>query len=192
MRATRGLWAAVGAGTSLAAAGVLALFVLSVALAVHGWPQVGGSGDPRAVELRAAALRSADEVSGAAAAPGRSQVVLAARVTRTPRAVARRRAASGRRVPSRTPRRPGSAVSSPQSPASAASPAPAPGPVAQLPQAAGQVVQQATGAAGGVVRPVSPAAAGTVTQAGTQAGGAVDAPGKAVGGLVGGLAGGGR
>jgi hypothetical protein len=191
MRATRGLWAAVGAGTSLAAAGVLALFVLSVALAVHGWPQVGGSGDPRAVELREAALHPAASAVGTAASPGGSQVVLPGRVTPTPRAPARRRAASGGRVPSRAPRRPGAAGAAPQAPAAAASPAPAPaGPLAQLPQAAGQLVQQATGAAGGVVRPVSPAAAGTVTQAGNQAGGAVDASGQSRGDLVGGLAGG--
>lgn len=42
MRATKGLWAAVGAGTSLAAAGILALLCVSFVLAVHGWPQVAG------------------------------------------------------------------------------------------------------------------------------------------------------
>ena len=40
MQAKQGLWAAVGAGTALAAAGLLVLVSVSVVLAVHGWPQV--------------------------------------------------------------------------------------------------------------------------------------------------------
>jgi hypothetical protein len=43
MRATKGIWAAVGAGTSLAAAALIALVSVSVVLAVHGWPQVSRS-----------------------------------------------------------------------------------------------------------------------------------------------------
>jgi D-tyrosyl-tRNA(Tyr) deacylase len=38
MRVTKGLWAAMGAGVSLAAAALIALATMSVVLAVGGWP----------------------------------------------------------------------------------------------------------------------------------------------------------
>ena len=48
MQAKQGLWAAVGAGTALAAAGLLVLVSVSVVLAVHGWKRsVAGAAPDR-------------------------------------------------------------------------------------------------------------------------------------------------
>jgi hypothetical protein len=92
MRATRGLWAAVGAGTSLAAAGLLALVSVSVVLAVHGWPQVSGSDGAGSVALRAQVAGTDATRSAAAAAP--APVVLPLRTGS--QALGRRNAATRR------------------------------------------------------------------------------------------------
>src|SRR5689334_5099379 len=95
MRTRRGLWAAVGAGTALAAAGLAVLVVVSVVLAVHGWPQVSSADGSARVTLRAEV--AAERPGAAAAAP--APVVLPRRVraiTRhaVTRPAARRRAAT--------------------------------------------------------------------------------------------------
>src|SRR5258705_10725877 len=110
MRATKGLWAAVGAGTSLAAAAVLALFCVSLVLAVHGWPQVSKAPGDGAVALQAqVAVTSAASAASQAPEP----VVLAARAA-NPRSTSRRAAALRRRSARRpAPRRPGGAGSPP-------------------------------------------------------------------------------
>src|SRR6476619_4970683 len=104
MRATKGMWAAVGAGTALAAAGLLILVATSVVLAVHGWPQVSAAQGSPSVTLRerVAAARAA------AAAP--EPVALPQRRVTVVRATTTRRSAAGRRVAQRTPvgRRPSS------------------------------------------------------------------------------------
>src|SRR5215212_737622 len=113
MRATNGIWAAVGAGTSLAAAALIALVSVSVVLAVHGWPQVGRSQNG-SVALRAQMAAAVATGSGAAAAPAPTVVVpVAAR----PRRAAARRGPAGRGPAGRRPaaRRP-SGGSTPSTP----------------------------------------------------------------------------
>jgi hypothetical protein len=165
MQVTKGLWSALGAGTSLALAGVVVLFAVSVLLAVDGWPQAGGGG-PGEVALRAAPPPTA---APAATAP----VVLRAPVVRRVRG-ARRRAGSPappRRhgAPSPAPRPVPVQGASPGAPLQP-SPAPAtPGPSVTIPEpnvpaAVNDTVHTVTGVVDDVVRPISPQAADTVDQ----------------------------
>lgn len=201
MRATRGLWAAVGAGTSLAAAGLLALFSVSVVLAVRGWPQVSRADGSRSVALRAHV--ATPDASGSAAAAAPAPVVLPARsgATRTSRGSnsTPRRGATHHGAGRPAPRRPGSIGSAPSGSkitpsSSAGTPAPSgsgsTNPIAQLPHTVSTTVTNVTDAAGAALQPVSPAVAQTVTTTGQQAGDAIDQVGKAVDGVVGGLTGG--
>ena len=96
MRATKGLWAALGAGTSLAAAALLALATLGVVLAVGGWPSgryVSHDGSVALQAQRAAAHAAATQRPATAAA--------------TPARAASRRAPARRAAAQRS--RPGSA-----------------------------------------------------------------------------------
>src|SRR4051794_25991985 len=111
MRTTKGLWAAVVAGTSLAAAALLALFTLSVVLAVHGWPQVSKAGDDAPVALRAqiAAADGAGSAAAQAPAPVFLATHAAARRTAGDRRTGSHRGAVGRPGT----RRPGSGAATP-------------------------------------------------------------------------------
>ncbi|MDX6655967.1 MAG: hypothetical protein QOH62_760 [Solirubrobacteraceae bacterium] len=199
MHATKGLWSALGAGTSLAAAGVLALFSVSVLLGVNGWPQVRAADGGR-VAVRAQALAPTAAEASTAAAPA----VLPVPAAHRPRRTAGTGTRTGRRKGQANPgRRPAVQVSGPQAsgpssasgtPTSAAGPAPTPKPTPaaaapQLPSSAGDAVTTVTGAAGDAVAPISPQVAGTVTQTGQQAADAIDQVGNTVGGVVGGLTG---
>jgi hypothetical protein len=199
MQATKGLWSALGAGTSLAAAGVLALFSVSVLLGVHGWPQVRAADGGR-VAVRAQALAPAGAAPTTASAPAVLPVAAAPRTRRA----AGNRTRTGRRSGQANPGlRPAVQVTAPQgsspspasdtptsAPASAPTSAPAPsGAVSHLPSTAGDTVTTVTGAVGDVVAPISPQVAGTVTQTGEQAAGVIDQVGTTVGGVVGGLTG---
>jgi hypothetical protein len=195
MRATKGLWAALGAGTSLAAAGVLALFSVSVVLAVRGWPQVRTAG-PDSVALRAEAASAPTGVA-AGSATGAAQVVVArARPTRRHAAPGARGGNGGSR---KTGRASAPAGSQEQQPASTTAPVPfsaqpqsssGGAPPAQAPQVAGNTIKDVTAGVGEAVRPISPPVADTITKTGDQAGGVVEQVGNTVGGLVGGLTGG--
>src|SRR5216117_1766341 len=112
MQAKQGLWAAVGAGTALAAAGLLVLVSVSVVLAVHGWPQVGKADGPSSVALRAqvAAAARTDSDATAPALP----VALPVDHAATRRAPVQRGAA--RRLPAKrrpSTSRPGASVPAP-------------------------------------------------------------------------------
>ena len=198
MRATRGLWAAVGAGTSLAAAGLLALFSVSVILAVRGWPQVSRADGDSSVALRAKVATPGTSGSAAAAAP--SPVVLphrgtAAKASQRRNAGRRRGSAhhgSGMRRPAT--RRPGGSGSTPAGSTAVPSPSgsgtASGNPIAQVPHTVSTTITNVTDAAGATLRPVSPPVAQIVTATGQQAGGAIDEVGPAVDGIVGGLTGG--
>ena len=209
MRASKGLLAALGAGTSLAAAAVIALFSVSVLLAVHGWPQVSRADGSDSVALRAqiAATAAADGDSGAANAP--APVALPARPPAVRHRTAARRTLARRGPASRRPgaTRPGTAAPAPGSSGSSGVPSPGssggsspsggsgPAPsnvVAPVTHTVGSTVTNVTDTAGGALEPVSPAVADTVTTTGQQAGDAIDQVGQAVGGVVGGLTGGGH
>jgi hypothetical protein len=197
MRATKGLWAAVGAGTSLAAAGILALFAVSVVLAVRGWPQVRSAGSGDAV-LRAE-VASAPAGGAAAYSDPPMQIVVererpARRQVASGRKPERRRSASPGRVPSPTSssQRQPSTQSPVSSGPSAATPSSGFAPQAQVPQVthvADDTVKNVTAGVGEAVRPISPPVADTVTKTGEQAGDVIEQVGNTVGGLVGGLTG---
>jgi hypothetical protein len=200
MRATRGLWAAVGAGTSLAAAGLLALFSVSVVLAIRGWPQVSKADGAGSVALRA---QVATPRANGAAAAAPSPVVLPARSASAPRSHGRGAAQHGGHTPARRPSGTSSApAGSTTAPSSPAGPSAQGGsgtggsgstsPIAQVPHTVSTTVTDVTDAAGGALQPVSPAVAQTVTATGQQAGDAIDQVGKTVDGVVGGLTGGGN
>jgi hypothetical protein len=180
MRATKGLWAAVGAGTSLAAAALLVLVSVSVVLAVHGWPQVSSADDSNPVALRAAPIASG---ASSAAAQAPSPVVLASRAARVT-------SHRGGRVGHRTVQRPGGVGAIPTGSTTAPAPSPAAGSVAPVTHTVGSTVTSVTDTAGGALDPVSPSIAHTVTSTGQQAGNAIDQVGKTVGGIVGGVTGG--
>jgi hypothetical protein len=196
MHATKGLWSALGAGTSLAAAGVLALFSVSVLLGVKGWPQVRAA-DGGQVAVRAQALTPTAAGANTATAPA----VLPAPAARRTHRAGRPGTRTGRRNgQSDAGRGPAVQVSAPQGsspPAASGSPTSGPGsappstpiPVAVVPHLPSTAVTTVTGAVGGAVAPISPQVAGTVTQTGEQAANAIDQVGSAVGGVVGGLTG---
>jgi hypothetical protein len=196
MRATKGLWAAVGAGTSLAAAGVLALFSVSLVLAVRGWPQVGVAGSGDAVELRAQ-VASAPASATSAAPQAATQVVVAGarrarrHVTARPNPDRGGLSAPGRGPGAAAPsRQPAAGSSAPVLAAPSPSPSPSGGaPIVEIPQVAGDTITNVTAEVGDVVRPISPPVADTVTKTGDQAGDVVQQVGDTVGGLVGGLTG---
>ena len=201
MRATKGLWAALGAGTSLAAAALIALATMGVVLAVGGWPNGRYVGYDGSVALRA--QRAASKHS-AAARPANAFAKLPARAlrhrarhtavvhqvaARSP--VARRHAGSGPAT--------AKAIAPAQAPAGSSAPSVAPvtkvtqtvaAPVSKVTTTVGTTVASVTDTAGAILDPVSPTVGHTVTQTGQQAGQTIDQVGQTVGGIVGGLTGG--
>jgi hypothetical protein len=205
MRSIRALAGALGASSSLVAAGAVVLTVLGAGLSFHGWP--GRSHDR-------AARSPAIEMSGSAARPAHAapaiapvltpRTALARRTTRaTPRTGVRAGQGVRRPVASRHRRTPATTLAPrPAAPAPATTPsatgptpapavpatpavpavpaAPDPRPVVEsVTQAAAGAVQQTTQAAADAVRPVAPPVADVVGQAG-----------QAASGVLGGLGGG--
>lgn len=198
MRATKGLWAALGAGVSLAAAALIVLATMSVVLAVGGWPK--GHTAPRE---GAVALQAVRVAHAAGPAVGQGAGATAPRARRAPEA---RRGVARQVASRRLTRRPSSSVrpatvSVPgaSAPATSHSGASQPGagggtaataPVTKATGTVGTTVTNVTGTAGQVLDPVSRPVGDTVTAVGQQAGQAVDQVGQAVGGVLGGLTGG--
>jgi len=173
MQTRQGLLAAVGAGTALAAAGLLILVAMSVVLAVHGWPQVSRAQGSPSVTLRerVGASRAAAAAPEPVALPQRPT----AGATRTPP----RRSAARRTVSHRTPaaRRPASGR-----PTSTAA---APSPQASTPSSsAAPTIAPANHTAGDTVTSVTNTA-DTVTATGQQVGATVDKVTKTVDRVVG-------
>jgi hypothetical protein len=198
MRATKGLWAALGAGVSLAAAGLIALAMMGVVLAVGGWPKghyVTRDGSATLQAQRAAARAVLSDSSTPASVPAHS----AHRARSARRATAHRVAVRRQAQRHQAVAGPGSAKVVPASPSTDSAPnaASAPStsvsvptaPVTTVTGSAGGSVTQVTDTAGQVLDPVSQPVANTVTAVGQQAGQTLDQVGQTVGGVVGGLIG---
>jgi hypothetical protein len=208
MRVTKGLWAALGAGTSLAAAALLALATMGVVLAVGGWPSGRYVSHDGSVALQAQRAAATQRPATTAAKP-------AARARTHP--AAPRHAGRQVALDHPTAHRPVSATPAPKAGAPAAAPstgsAPAssgPGsgattttttpvtkvtqtvtaPVTKVTATVGTTVTKVTDTAGTILDPVSPTVGQTLTQTGQQAGQTIDEVGQTVGGIVGGLTGG--
>jgi hypothetical protein len=207
VRATKGLWAAMGAGVALAAAALVALATMSVVLAVGGWPK-GHFVQRGAVSLQAQRATahtvvhtlSAGSTSSAATthprhsghrAPARH--VVRHKATRRPVSsslgTAKTVAPSGS-APSGSSGGGSSSSGSASRPSGGGAGSTVAAPVTKVTGTVGTTVTDVTNTAGQVLAPVSQPVAGTVTQVGQQAGQTVDQVGQTVGGVVGGLTGG--
>ena len=206
MRATKGLWAALGAGTSLAAAALLALATMGVVLAVGGWPSgryVSHDGSVALQAQRAAATQRPMTTAAKHAARARSHRA-APRPDR--RQVAGHRPAAQRPVSATPAPKAGTPAAAPLAGSAPASSGSGSGgttitpvtkvtqtvtaPVTKVTTTVGTTVTHVTDTAGTILDPVSPTVGQTVTQTGQQAGQTIDQVGQTVGGIVGGLTGG--
>jgi hypothetical protein len=197
MRATKGLWAALGAGVSLAAAGLIALAILGVVLAVGGWPNGHYVARDGSATLQAQRVAAPVAVAPVAAAPRARLTARPARHASVHRVVARRTAQHHQAVsgPGRakvvTPAPTGDSTPSGGSAGSTTVSVPAAPavPVTTVTGTLGGTVTNVTDTAGQILDPVSQPVANTVTTVGQQAGQTIDQVGQTVDGVVGGLTG---
>ena len=204
MRATKGIWAALGAGTSLAAAGLITLATLGAVLAVGGWPagrEVARDGSVMLRARPAAAKDASARPAGAVtkrtqrARPQRARHATPVRRVALRGPVTRRHA--GDRPDTAKVTAP-AAATTPASPSGTVPSATTPvtkltqtvtAPVTKVTQTVGSTVTNVTDTAGSTLDPVSPAVGQVVEQTGQQAGQVVDQVGQTVGGVLGGLTG---
>lgn len=176
MRATRGLFASLGAGLSLILAGTAALTFVSALIAFDGWPGVSTerTADERAIVAEVAAQRTP------VAAPARITLPPAPRPVATVKAVAARPvkrarpAAAAARRPARTTASRDTAAATHQAAAAPAPPAVTPPPPA-APAAKSRPLQASVSLApvGETVKDLGTSLAATVTTAGDTLGGLV-------------------